>query len=75
MRIKYLKVKDGKRLNISQFPNFHFTGNAKGMKEKYYGKDALLVRCGSYIYYVGNLSDNNALLMPYGENIYFNEAY
>ena len=75
MRVKYLKVKDGERLNISQFPNFSATGSVKGMKEKYYGKDALLVKCGSYIYHVGNLKDNNGLVMPYGENIYFNEAY
>ena len=75
MRVKYLKVKDGERLNISQFPNFSVTGSVKGMKEKYYGKDALLVRCGSYIYHVGNLSDDNGILMPYGENIYFNRAY
>lgn len=75
MRVKYLKVADGERLNISQFPNFSITGSIKGMKEKYYGKDALLVRCGRYIYYVGNLKDNNGILMSYGEKIYFNEAY
>lgn len=75
MRVKYLKVKDGERLNISQFPNFSATGSVKGMKEKYYGKDALLVRCGSWIYYVGNLRSNDGLIMPYGKNIYFNEAY
>ena len=76
MRVKYLKVEDGKRLNISQFPNFSVTGSIKGMKEKYYGKDALLVKCGSYIYCVGNLrNSNNSLIMPHGENIYFNYAY
>ena len=71
MRVKYLKVADGERLNISAFPSFSVTGSIKGMKEKYYGKDALLVRCGSYIYYVGNLKK----VTPYGENIYFNKAY
>ena len=35
MRVKYLKVEDGKRLNISQFPNFSVTGSVKGMKDKY----------------------------------------
>ena len=54
MRVKYLKVKDGKRLGIDQFPNFSATGSIKGMKKLYYGKDALLVRSGSYIY---NVSD------------------
>lgn len=67
MRVKYLRVKDGKRLGISNFPNFSVTGSIKGMKEKYYGKDALLVRCGSWIYYVGK-SD-------YGRKIYYCDAY
>lgn len=52
MRCRYLKVKDGKRLNIEQYPNFHSSGSIKGMKKLYWGKDALLVRCGSYIYRV-----------------------
>ena len=51
-RVKYLSVSDGKRLQIESYPNFHKSGSIKGMKEKYYGKDALLVRCGSYIYKV-----------------------
>lgn len=49
MRVKYLKVKDGKRLNISQFPNFQANGSIRGMKKQFYGQDALLVRCGNYI--------------------------
>jgi hypothetical protein len=35
---------------LSMLPNFHKTGNATGMKQKYYGKDALLVKNGNYIY-------------------------
>lgn len=49
-RVKYLYVKDGRRLGIDKYPNFSASGSIKGMKEKFYGKDALLVRCGSYIY-------------------------
>lgn len=51
MRVKYLstKIKD-----LSQFPNFHASGNVKGVKKLYYGKDALLVRSGSYIYNVSS---------------------
>lgn len=75
MRVKYLKVKEGEALGISQFPNFSVTGSVKGMKKKYYGEDALLVRCGSYIYYLGNLKYVDGLVMSYGANIYFNEAY
>lgn len=52
MKVKTLYVKDGERLHIDDYPSFHKSGSVKGMKEKYYGKDALLVRCGSYIYNV-----------------------
>lgn len=51
-RVKYLNVKDGERVNIDRFPNFHGSGSISGMKKMFYGKDALLVRCGSYIYNV-----------------------
>lgn len=43
---------EGERLGISRFPNFHRSGSINGMKRLYYGKDALLVVCGSYIYNV-----------------------
>ena len=52
MRVKYLPVKIGERLNISQYPNFHKSGSIKGMKKLYYGENALLVRCGEWIYKV-----------------------
>lgn len=39
-------------IKLSEFPNFHKSGSIKGMKKLYYGKDALLVRNGSYIYNV-----------------------
>lgn len=41
-------------VNLSQFPNFSITGSIKGMKDKYYGKDALLVKSGAYIYDVSS---------------------
>ncbi len=41
----------GKRYGISKYPNFSATGSVTGMR-KIYGKMALLVRCGSYIYNV-----------------------
>jgi hypothetical protein len=37
---------------LKDFPAFHRTGNITGMKKLYYGKDALLVKCGNYIYNV-----------------------
>ena len=57
MRVKQLKVSQGKRLGIEQFPNFHRSGNVRGMKKRFYGENALLVRCGSYIYNVTQRSD------------------
>lgn len=54
MRVKSITVAEGRRVNISRFPNFHRSGSIKGMKQLYYGKSALLVRCGSYIYNVSS---------------------
>ena len=52
MRTKQMSVSEGKRYKLSQYPNFHKSGSITGMKKLYYGKNALLVRCGSYIYNV-----------------------
>lgn len=52
MKVKTLTVDQGTEVGISNFPNFHKSGSIRGMKEKFYGTDALLVRCGSYIYNV-----------------------
>lgn len=51
-RVRYMSVTEGKIYQLWRYPNFSATGSVKGMKEKYYGKDALLVRSGSYIYKV-----------------------
>ncbi len=51
-RVKYLSVTRGRKVHIEQYPNFHKSGSIKGMKERYYGKNAMLVRCGDYIYNV-----------------------
>ena len=53
-RVKYMYKEDGKRYNISDYPNFDKSGSIKGMK-RIYGKDCLLVQCGGYIY---NVSSN-----------------
>lgn len=55
--MKYLKISAGEQLGIDIYPNFHHTGSIKGMKRLYYGKSALLVRCGSYIYNVSSNPD------------------
>ena len=54
MKTKTLYVKDAERIGISRFPNFHKPGSIAGMKKLYYGKNALLVRCGSWIYNVSS---------------------
>lgn len=54
MRVKTIYAKDHDKHNLSAFPNFSKTGNIKGMKSMYYGKNALLVRCGGYIYNVSS---------------------
>lgn len=45
-KTEYIKFES----KFAGLPSFSATGSIKGMKEKFYGKDALLVRCGSYIY-------------------------
>lgn len=51
-RVRYMNKEQKKIYNLSQYTNFSATGSIQGMKEKYYGKDALLVRSGSWIYKV-----------------------
>ena len=48
MKVRRITKEEGKRVNISRFPNFHKSGSIR----RYYGVAALLVRCGSYIYNV-----------------------
>ena len=62
-RVKNLSKSQGDIVKISNFPNFHKSGSIIGMKKKFYGEDALLVRCGNYIY---NVSTHNG--------IYYNNA-
>ena len=51
-RVRYMNKTEKRIYNLSQYPNFSATGSIRGMKEMYYGKDALLVRSGSWIYKV-----------------------
>ena len=51
-RVKYLSVKKANWYNLSAYPNFSATGSIKGMKDMYYGKNALLVKSGQWIYNV-----------------------
>jgi hypothetical protein len=57
MKVKELSISYGEHLKIDGFPNFHKSGSIRGMKDKYYGKEALLVKCGDYIYNVTSEPD------------------
>lgn len=61
-RVRYLPVKYHHM--VQGCPNFSATGSVSGMRKLYYGENALLVRCGSYIYNVSRIS-----------NVYWNYAY
>lgn len=50
-KVKTLKVKDYLPA-LAECPNFSASGSIRGMKKLYYGKDALLVKCGAFIYNV-----------------------
>ena len=52
MKTKVLKATEENKQLLSEFPNFSANGSITGMKKLYYGKDALLVKCGGYIYKV-----------------------
>ena len=51
-RVKYMCKDEAKLYNLSRYPSFSATGSIYGMKKKYYGMDALLVRSGAWIYHV-----------------------
>ena len=72
--VRYLSREIGDAMGISDFPNFSETGSIVGMKQRYYGYDALLIHCGHYIYYVGNGKSSNPDNYSRGENLYFNCA-
>ena len=47
-----VRILADREINLSEYPNFHKSGSVYGMKKLYYGKGALLVRDGDYIYNV-----------------------
>jgi len=50
--VRKMSIKEGERINIDKYPNFSKSGSVKGMKKLYYGKSAMLVKCGNWIYNV-----------------------
>ncbi len=55
--LRHLEATDKNLAMLFNYPNFHKSGSIRGMKKLYYGKDALLVKCGSYIYNVSGCPD------------------
>lgn len=51
-RVRYMNKAQYKIHQLWMYPSFSASGSIKGMKEKFYGKNALLVKSGSYIYHV-----------------------
>lgn len=53
-KVKTVSLHHGMILGLSRFPNFDRSGSVAGIKKLYYGKNALLVRCGQFIYNVSS---------------------
>lgn len=49
---KYTSVKNYNRLRLYNFPSSGPNANITGMRNLYWGKDAYILKCGSYIYKV-----------------------
>lgn len=60
--VRYLPVRYYEQLDMWKYPNFSASGSISGMRKLYYGDEALLVRCGSYIY---NVSRNSKIYWEY----------
>ena len=54
MKTKTLYKRDAQRIDISRFPELPPHGKHIRNEKLYYGKNALLVRCGSWIYNVSS---------------------
>lgn len=63
-KVKYIKTQRAKEIDLSNYPSCHITASIKGMRDKYWGKDALIVKSGNYYYNVSSSPE-----------IYHNEAH
>lgn len=59
--VRYLPVRYYDTFQMWKYPNFHKSGSITEMR-KIYGKSALLVRCGEYIY---NVHTNSKIYWNY----------
>lgn len=51
-KIKYTSVKNYNRLSLGAFPSAGPGASVKGMRDKYWGRDAYILKCGQYFYKV-----------------------
>ena len=51
-KYKYVPVTPHNERILSEYPNAGPYPNVTGMRKLYWGKDALLVRSGAYVYHV-----------------------
>ena len=52
--VRYMSVSMGEKVGIDDVPSMFAHGSVSGMRRQYWGDDALLVRCGQYIYNVSS---------------------
>ena len=52
--LRYMDVKTGKRLGISEYPNWGPNPNVTGLRKLYNLNKEYLVKCGSYVYRVNS---------------------
>lgn len=50
MRVKAISIDSPYAGQLEDLPNFSASGSVPGMKKQFYGKDALLIRSGGFIY-------------------------
>lgn len=51
-KYKYVPATPHNQRILEQYPNAGPRPNIKGMRKLYWGDDALLIRCGAYVYKV-----------------------
>ena len=52
MKTIYVKKKHYNTLRLDRFPSAGPNAVVSGMKEKYWGRNALVLKCGQYVYNV-----------------------
>lgn len=67
MKTLYVKKELYNKLRLDRFPSAGPNGSIVGMKNLYWGEDALVVKCGQYIYHVDFATYDEALRLLGGK--------